>query len=99
MRVCIPVRNDGVTIKYGEVGRKALHQKPTLRSPVSGGHSIMASSTGETRTASARKAAIASWARIADDPAARAARTAPGRIASARRLLANLEAQARDGAT
>jgi hypothetical protein len=58
----------------------------------------MAASTPAARADAARKAALASWRTTGDDPVARRARTRPGRIASARRLLATVETQARDGA-
>jgi hypothetical protein len=58
----------------------------------------MAAAKPQTSAASAvkRKAALVSWARTAD----RSARTAPGRLASARAQIRNLEATLNDdGAT
>jgi hypothetical protein len=53
----------------------------------------MAARTNSARTASARKAVRASWAPLADDPVARRARTAPARLAAARKVIGELEAQ------
>jgi hypothetical protein len=55
----------------------------------------MAARTRSARTASATKAVLASWHKIADDPAARRARTAPARLAAARKAVAELEAHTR----
>jgi hypothetical protein len=48
-------------------------------------------------TATARKAAHASWDKTGTDPAARRRRTIPGRVAMARKLIAEVEAAERTG--